>query len=127
MEVLQPLVQDIRFVLVRFDSFFVELSLCFRGGSETVLRDVVSKSVGRLRVEACGFEVGIADLVPEFLEVSVGAGIEVLVQGWLVAAVFYAEVDDFFSHLCVGEVEGGGAVEFYILGGYVAACFEYWA
>ena len=100
-EVLQPVVEDVRFVGFGLDSFLVKLLLGFGGGDEAVFADVIAEAVGSLGVLAGGFEVGVPHCVPEFLQVGVWAGFEVLVEFGLVAAVFDSKVDDLPCCFCI--------------------------
>ena len=115
-EVLQPFGEDVRVVFVGFDGFFVEFFLRGAAGDEAVFGDVVAKAVGGLAVLAGTFEMGVADAVAVFLQVGVGAGFEMLVEFGLVVAVSDAQADDVAGGFGVGEIEGRGAVEFYVLG-----------
>lgn len=116
-EVLEPLGEDVGGVGVGFDGFLVEFLLGGAVGDEAVFGDVVAEAEGRLAVLAGAFEVGVADGVAELLEVGVRAGFEVLVEFGLVVAVFDAQVNDVAGGFGVGEIKGGGAVEFDVLSG----------
>lgn len=114
-EVLQPLGEDVRAVLVGLDGFVVEFLLRVAAGHEAVFRDIVAEAEGGLAVLARALEVGVADGVAESLQGGVRAGVEVFVELGLVVAVFDAQVDDLARGFRVGEIEGGGAVEFDVL------------
>lgn len=116
-EVLEPSGEDVGGVGVGLDGFLVEFLLGGAVGDEAVFGDVVAEAEGGLAVLARAFEVGVADGVAELLEVGVGAGFEMLVEFGLVVAVFDAQVNDIAGGFGVGEIKGGGAVEFDVLSG----------
>lgn len=123
-EVLEPSGEDVGRVGVGLDGFLVKFLLGGAVGDEAVFGDVIAEAEGRLTVVAGAFEVGVADSVAEFLEIRVWAGFEMLVEFGGVVAVVDAQADDFARGFGVGEIEGGGAIEFDILGGDADAAGE---
>ena len=116
-EGLQPAGKDVGGIGAGFYGFFVEFLLGDAVGYEAVFGNVVAEAEGGLAVLAGAFDVGIADGITEFLQLGVWTGFEVFVEVGLVGAVFDAEVNDFAGGFGVGEIEGGGAVEFDVLCG----------
>ena len=104
-EVLQPAVQNVR-AIIWLDSFVVELPLCLRVWHQAVFHDIVPKAVRSLRVLACRFEMSVADLIPEFLQIGIFSRLEMLVKLWLVIAILDPEVNDLSRDLRVCQVKG---------------------
>jgi hypothetical protein len=102
----------------------MEPPLCLGVWDEAVFHDIAAEAVSGLRVLSCRFHMGVANLIPELLQVGIWPCFEMLVKLWLVIAILDPEVNDLPSDTRGGKVKGGSGIEFDVLGRNVFSCIE---
>jgi hypothetical protein len=95
--------EDVR-AMFWLDSLLIDLPLCFGVWDEAVFHDIVAEAVSGLRVLSCRFHMGVANLIPELLQVGIWPCLEMLVKLWLVIAILDPEVNDLPSDTRGGKV-----------------------